>query len=114
MDQTQLQSFRSRLLEMRERLFASLNYVQTALAEDAASKGEISTVRTHLADADSEGEDAGLAAVHNEQEILDAIDGALARIDRGDFGVCEKCGRQIAEARLNALPYASRCVDCAE
>jgi RNA polymerase-binding transcription factor len=114
MEQARLQNFRSRLLEMRDRLFASLDRVQTALTDDAASKREISTVRTHLADADSEGEDAELAVAHNEQEILEAIDHALLRIEHGGFGTCEKCGKEIPEARLQALPYAAHCIVCAE
>lgn len=37
---------------------------------------------------------------------------ALARIDDGTFGVCERCGRAIPEERLEALPTATLCVDC--
>jgi RNA polymerase-binding transcription factor DksA len=37
---------------------------------------------------------------------------ALDRIEDGTFGKCVRCGRQIAEERLEAIPYATRCIDC--
>ncbi len=45
---------------------------------------------------------------------LNQINQALARIDAGDYGFCASCGNQIGEARLEALPYATLCIDCAE
>jgi RNA polymerase-binding protein DksA len=44
---------------------------------------------------------------------LDAIRAALARMDAGTYGTCLSCGEPIAEARLEAMPTASRCVACA-
>ncbi len=41
------------------------------------------------------------------------VDHALARIDEGDYGRCERCGRAIAQARLLARPAARTCIDCA-
>jgi len=38
---------------------------------------------------------------------------ALKRMDDGEFGYCEECGDEIAEARLRLDPAATRCVDCA-
>lgn len=38
---------------------------------------------------------------------------ALERLDAGTFGVCESCGRDIPEARLEARPSARLCVECA-
>ena len=37
---------------------------------------------------------------------------ALERIEIGTYGTCASCQRPIAEARLSALPYANRCIDC--
>jgi DnaK suppressor protein len=44
--------------------------------------------------------------------VLAAIDSALRRIDEGSFGTCERCEQPIAEARLEAMPYATKCIDC--
>jgi RNA polymerase-binding transcription factor DksA len=45
---------------------------------------------------------------------LDAIDAALARMDRGLYGICAVCGGEITRERLRALPEAVECADCAE
>ena len=52
-----------------------------------------------------------------EQEArreLQQIDRALARMDRGEYGTCTECGVEIPIERLRALPYADRCVKCAD
>ena len=43
---------------------------------------------------------------------LELVDEALARLDDGTFGACVRCGRPIAPDRLEALPWAARCIDC--
>ena len=47
-------------------------------------------------------------------KILGTIESALQRLDLGTYGVCEVCGKPIPDARLEAMPYASTCVRCAE
>ena len=44
---------------------------------------------------------------------LELVDAALARLDDGAFGSCATCGRPIAAERLEALPWAGQCIDCA-
>jgi RNA polymerase-binding transcription factor len=36
----------------------------------------------------------------------------VARIDAGSYGRCERCGQEIPEERLDAVPYATLCVTC--
>ena len=43
-----------------------------------------------------------------------AIEEALLRIDEGSYGRCEDCGEEISVGRLNAVPFALRCVECQE
>ncbi len=43
---------------------------------------------------------------------LELVDAALARLDGGTFGTCLRCGKPIADARLEALPWAAHCIDC--
>ena len=43
---------------------------------------------------------------------VDEVDRALARMDAGIYGICERCGKKISVARLEALPYAALCIDC--
>jgi DnaK suppressor protein len=48
-----------------------------------------------------------------EQTRLHDIDGALARMESGNYGTCENCGGEISEERLRAEPAARLCTDCA-
>jgi DnaK suppressor protein len=48
-----------------------------------------------------------------EQREIAQIDAALARLDAGRYGVCADCGDEIEERRLQALPFALACTDCA-
>lgn len=47
-----------------------------------------------------------------DQFRLKMIDAALDRIVQGTYGVCLECGTPIADARLEAIPYAPLCVEC--
>ena len=49
-----------------------------------------------------------------DAKILQAIDEALMRIEKGSFGICKDCGEPIAEARLNAIPWTRVCITCKE
>ncbi len=49
-----------------------------------------------------------------DAKILQAIDEALVRIDKGAYGLCRDCGEPIAEARLNAIPWTRVCITCKE
>jgi DnaK suppressor protein len=49
-----------------------------------------------------------------DAKILQAIEEALARIDKGTYGVCRDCGEPIAPARLNAIPWTRVCIACKE
>ena len=54
-----------------------------------------------------------LSLLGSENDALDQIDGALKRIEDGSFGLCEECGMKIPKPRLEAIPYAALCVQCA-
>lgn len=49
-----------------------------------------------------------------ERETLRLIEGALDRLEKGGYGSCRNCGREIARARLQAVPWARYCIDCQE
>jgi DnaK suppressor protein len=53
-----------------------------------------------------------LSIQNNIRDLIDQISRALARIDEGTYGTCERCGRPIDAARLKALPHALLCMDC--
>ena len=47
------------------------------------------------------------------RESLDEVERALAKVEEGKFGTCENCGKPIPPARLEAMPTARLCIDCA-
>lgn len=47
------------------------------------------------------------------RQRLEQIQSALQRVEEGRYGLCERCERSIEQARLEALPFASLCIDCA-
>ena len=49
-----------------------------------------------------------------DAKILQAIEDALERLDKGTYGVCRDCAEPIAEARLNAIPWTRVCISCKE
>jgi len=46
--------------------------------------------------------------------VLNDIRGALARLDNGEYGICEDCEEPISPLRLKAIPWAVACVKCQE
>lgn len=57
-------------------------------------------------------QDIAFALIQLKAETLTAIDAALHRLEDGTYGDCFDCGGEIAEARLRALPFTVRCIDC--
>ncbi len=53
------------------------------------------------------------ALVRQVRHHLSEVDAALARVDAGSYGACEACGAPIGDARLDALPAARLCIECA-
>jgi DnaK suppressor protein len=49
-----------------------------------------------------------------DAKILQAIEEALGRIEKGAYGICRDCGEPIPPARLNAIPWTRVCVACKE
>ncbi|MEO5897800.1 MAG: TraR/DksA family transcriptional regulator [Vicinamibacterales bacterium] len=49
-----------------------------------------------------------------DAKILQAIEEALFRMEKGSYGICRDCGEEIAPARLNAIPWTRVCITCKE
>jgi DnaK suppressor protein len=54
------------------------------------------------------------ALMEMKARTLIRIDEALQRVGQGTYGTCDECGQDIAEARLSAVPFALRCMECQE
>jgi DnaK suppressor protein len=79
---------------------------------DPVESGELSKVDQHPAELGSETfeRELELTTLTIVEGELKDIDDALRRLDRGSYGICEECGKQIDEARLEAVPWAHYCV----
>jgi DnaK suppressor protein len=53
-----------------------------------------------------------LSVVRALRANLSDVERALAKMDTGGYGVCERCGAEIAPDRLEAIPWAVLCIDC--
>ena len=47
-----------------------------------------------------------------DAKILQAIEEALVRMDKGTYGICRDCGEPVAAARLEAIPWTRVCITC--
>ena len=54
-----------------------------------------------------------LSIEQNTVDLLGKVERALDNIEKGNYGICESCGKPIPMARLDVLPYVTLCVDCA-
>jgi DnaK suppressor protein len=113
MSPTKLNQYKKMLTELHERVGGEVNYVVESIHEDVNINENVSSAPVHLADVAGEAVDADVKVLQTERGILDEIQAALARMDDGTFGQCVDCGESISEQRLNAIPYAARCVRCA-
>lgn len=90
------------------------------LAQAADLEAEADIKQWRSAGSDDDPADFGSAAFERERaqslanharRILVQIDDALKRMDNGTYGRCERCGETIEYARLEAIPYATLCLD---
>lgn len=114
MDQKTLDRLKEQLIEMRDRLTAEVDRMVEAAPNEMGSSGNLSHVPTHLADLATDGIDKEMSLIQNEQLLRSSVLAALARFDDGSYGKCLTCGREISEGRLRAIPYAARCIECAQ
>jgi DnaK suppressor protein len=106
--------------DLRERLEAERKDLQDQL--DELEESTFSAAQSDLTGEmgfDEEYADAGtatferekdLSLVNNLRDLMERIDKALAKIDDGTYGLCDRCGKPIEKLRLKALPYANLCL----
>ena len=108
--------FRSRLVEERRRILDTIAHLHEENRRDIEDElGELAGRGSdnHLADMATVTFDRELDEGLEEgaQQRLEQIDRALARLDDGTYGSCERCGKQIVAERLQARPWATLCIE---
>jgi DnaK suppressor protein len=110
MDQKKLKAFREKLLEKKIEILEAYNKNKTygkeadeEGAQDIADKASNSYTKEFL-----------FSLSNTERDLLQLVDEALARIDGRRFGVCVVCEDEMERKRLEAVPWAKRCISCQE
>jgi DnaK suppressor protein len=104
----QLKVFKEMLIQKKSSL---THYLKTELSElEAADKHHLADLEEMASDTHDTDSVCEIMAVG--ASTIDQIDQALAKIEEGTYGTCEDCGDQIAFERLEALPFATLCVEC--
>ena len=111
LDETLLAKLKEDLMQKRGEILAAstgsrplpasmdVNSRQGDLADQASGNNEV-----HIQ----------LKLKQTDAKILQAIEEALRRIEKGTYGICRDCGEPIAPARLNAIPWTRVCITCKE
>jgi DnaK suppressor protein len=110
--------FEQRLLAERQKILKEMGHLENTVLKvnQRDSAGDLSGYSFHMADVgtDAMEREKAFMFASNEGALLKEIDEALRKVYGGEFGVCENCGRPIARARLEAMPYARLCLSCKE
>jgi RNA polymerase-binding protein DksA len=112
-----LERFRKALLERRQEIVGSVNEMQDEALKKSRqdATGDLSSMPIHMADigTDNYEQEFALGLMDSERKLLEEIDTALGRIEKGTYGICEGTGKPIPLKRLEAQPWARYCIDYA-
>jgi DnaK suppressor protein len=114
---------RAAFLERQRKLLLAERESYTSQAAELKAQADSLALEHEPGDVqfDEEGGEGGTSSVDRELDLIlsgqalatiTEIDLALAKINSGTYGICELCGKEIPEPRLEALPHASLCVSC--
>jgi DnaK suppressor protein len=113
LSQKEIQELKAKLLDERKDLRSQLDELEEL--SFGSNQSDISGEMGF----DEEYADAGtatfererdLSLVNNLRDLMERIDKALAKIEEGTYGLCDRCGKPIEKLRLKALPYANLCI----
>jgi RNA polymerase-binding protein DksA len=122
-DKVETASFPAKTLDKLRRLLEEERETYVRQARDLAAEAEALASEREPGDTqfDEESGEGDTLNVERERDLalsasanqaVEEIDRALRRMDAGTYGICERCGKKIAVARLEALPFAALCVEC--
>jgi len=103
-----LKKARDTLEEMRAQLLHSVQQDLNEVRDASKDEG----MDTYDLASDARDKEINLILGDRDREKVQAIDEVLGRVNDGSYGICESCEGEIAEARLQALPFTRLCVNC--
>ncbi len=108
MNKAEREKYKKKLMEKKDEITAILSEayseskeVETGIAQDIVDKAESSYTKEFL-----------LSLSDTERKQLLLIDEALNRVDKNEYGICQRCQKHINKKRLNAVPWSPHCIEC--
>jgi DnaK suppressor protein len=108
MDKRKMKAYRDRLLARRESLFS-----QVTEAEMSSRERDLEATQdpADMA-ANAYTKELLISMSANDRKLLQLIDEALERVEKGEYGDCVNCGEPVSEKRLDAVPWTRYCLKC--
>src|SRR5437870_8168274 len=110
MDKKRLEYYKKRLLARREELLRNIARTE----EEGRAADEDPTVDLADKAANSYTKEFLFGQTNTDRATLQLVEEALERIRKGTYGICENCGEELQQKRLEAVPWASHCTSCQE
>jgi DnaK suppressor protein len=105
--------YREKLLALRARIQGDTTQMEdNALNKDHSRTTSMPNDMAELGTGNFD-QELTLRVLGSEEGALEQIGAAIKRIEDGSYGRCEECGGEIPKTRLDAIPYAAQCVQCA-
>ena len=116
MDKKQLNDFKKDLLSNKEKIIQDIKKMTAVNSPESRNSTDEVSGHVHMADVatDMYDREFNLSLASNDRELLNKIESAIQRINKGDFGLCSECKQSIQLARLKAIPYVETCLKCQE
>jgi DnaK suppressor protein len=111
--QAEIEHFETLLLEKRRELLGNVKSMEDDTLK--RERTDLSNLPLHMGDmgTDTYETDNALSLVDGERRIMEEIDEALDRIEKGTFGICLGTGKPISKARLQAIPWTKYSIEYA-
>lgn len=106
-----LDEYRTLLLQRRMFLTGNMGNLENGVGGNGTGRDTMGDAAD--LGAESLEQDFALSVLESEGNALQKIDEAISRVDSGAYGICGGCEKPIVKARLKAIPWADRCIDCA-
>jgi len=115
MDNQKQEKYKNMLEKLKGEYSDLINSLEQGLNDPMSeTTSELSMYDNHPGDIASEvyerGKDIGFKTYALEQ--IEKVEDAQERLEQGKYGICDKCGKQIPEERLETIPLTTMCVEC--
>lgn len=117
MKKADMLAYRDKLHTIRARLRGDVSTMaEVALRKSGMEGSDAAGMPIHMAELGSDNfeQEFTISLLETEEDTLELIEAALARIGQGAYGRCVRCDGAIPKTRLNAIPYTPVCIKCAE